>query len=130
MAPWRALTPDIPGLSEEAADIPYPTRSRWSRYWLVDPLDGTKEFIKRNDEFTVNIALIEDGVAQTSVVHAPALARTYAGAVGRGALRVRGAQREAIRHRRVPATPQILLVSKSHRNPARAARLARAPAQK
>src|SRR3546814_13042547 len=107
MAPWRALTPDIPGLSEEAADIPYPTRSRWSRYWLVDPLDGTKEFIKRNDEFTVNIALIEDGVAQTSVVHAPALARTYARSAGRGALRLRGAPHEAIRTRRGPATPPV-----------------------
>src|SRR3546814_17597602 len=71
------------------------------------------------------IALIEDGVAQTSVVHAPALARTYAGAAGRGALRVRGAQREAIRTRRVPATPPIWLVSKSHRNAALEALLAR-----
>src|SRR3546814_13459112 len=50
LAALHALTPDIPVLSEEAADIPYPTRSRWSRYWLVDPLDGTKEFIKSNDE--------------------------------------------------------------------------------
>ena len=54
------LTPEIPILSEEAADIAYPVRSQWTRYWLVDPLDGTREFIKRNGEFTVNIALIEN----------------------------------------------------------------------
>ncbi len=58
----RALTPTMPILSEEAAsDAPYPVRRSWTRFWLVDPLDGTKEFIKRNGEFTVNIALIEDG---------------------------------------------------------------------
>src|SRR3546814_9648830 len=67
-------------------------------------------------------------VCSSDLVHAPALARTYAGAAGRGALRVRGAQREAIRTRRVPATPPIWLVSKSHRNAALEALLARAPA--
>ena len=56
-----ALTPDIPILSEEAANISWEVRQHWQRYWLVDPLDGTKEFIKRNGEFTVNIALIEQG---------------------------------------------------------------------
>ena len=56
------LTPDLPVLSEESADIPWATRQHWSSYWLVDPLDGTREFVKRNGEFTVNIALIEDGV--------------------------------------------------------------------
>ena len=67
-----ALTPDIPVLSEESAQIPWATRARWSRYWLVDPLDGTREFVKRNGEFTVNVALIEQhepvlGVVQTPV---------------------------------------------------------------
>ena len=57
----KALTPEIPVLSEEDAKISFETRSSWSRYWLIDPLDGTKEFVKRNGEFTVNIALIEDG---------------------------------------------------------------------
>lgn len=129
MATLRALTPDIPVLSEEAADIPYSIRSQWSRYWLVDPLDGTKEFIKRNDEFTVNIALIEQGVAQASVVHAPALDRTYAAALGRGAARIRGGRREALHTRRVsPVTAPVYLVSKSHRNAALEAMLARAPA--
>jgi NitT/TauT family transport system ATP-binding protein len=57
----RDLTPGIPILSEESADIPYVKRAGWRRYWLVDPLDGTREFVKRNGEFTVNIALIDDG---------------------------------------------------------------------
>ena len=55
----KSLTPDIPVLSEESASIPYETRKSWQTYWLVDPLDGTREFVKRNGEFTVNIALIE-----------------------------------------------------------------------
>ena len=54
------LTPNIPILSEESASVPYETRKTWSRYWLIDPLDGTREFVKRNGEFTVNIALIEN----------------------------------------------------------------------
>ena len=66
------LTPDVPILSEESADIPWQTRKTWQTYWLVDPLDGTKEFIKKNGEFTVNVALIENGKAVWGVVHAPA----------------------------------------------------------
>ena len=65
------LTPDWPVLSEEAADIPWETRRHWGRYWLVDPLDGTREFVKRNGEFTVNIALIEAGIPTFGVVLAP-----------------------------------------------------------
>lgn len=80
-----ALTPDIPVLSEEAADIGWAVRQHWQRYWLVDPLDGTKEFIKRNGEFTVNIALIEQGEPVLGVVHAPVLAKTYYAASGLGA---------------------------------------------
>ena len=60
-AALEKLTPDIPVLSEESSELPYAVRSQWSRYWLVDPLDGTREFIKRNGEFTVNIAMIENG---------------------------------------------------------------------
>src|SRR5690625_4045835 len=56
----RALTPDIPILSEEGEQPTFAVRQAWQRYWLIDPLDGTREFIKRNDEFTVNIALVED----------------------------------------------------------------------
>ena len=56
----KKLSPDIPILSEESSKIPYEQRLKWKQYWLIDPLDGTKEFIEKNDEFTVNIALIEN----------------------------------------------------------------------
>jgi 3'(2'), 5'-bisphosphate nucleotidase len=85
-----SLTPDIPILSEEAADIAYPVRSQWARYWLVDPLDGTREFIKRNGEFTVNIALIEHGKPVMGVVYAPVLDVCYHGATDTGAFVQRG----------------------------------------
>jgi 3'(2'), 5'-bisphosphate nucleotidase len=78
-------TPDIPVLSEESAKIPFETRSNWQRYWLIDPLDGTKEFIKRNGEFTVNIALIEGDRPTLGVVYAPVLDRLYYGNDGSGA---------------------------------------------
>ncbi|MGB5639757.1 MAG: 3'(2'),5'-bisphosphate nucleotidase CysQ, partial [Sedimenticolaceae bacterium] len=64
----RELDPTVPILSEEGADIPYPIRSQWQHYWLIDPLDGTREFVKRNGEFTVNIALIENGRPVAGVV--------------------------------------------------------------
>src|SRR5438445_1388424 len=68
------LAPEIAVLSEESAhEVPWSVRHEWSRYFLVDPLDGTREFIKRNGEFTVNIALIEDHVPTLGVVYAPAL---------------------------------------------------------
>ncbi len=79
------LEPRYPILSEEAADISYAERSQWKRYWLVDPLDGTKEFLKRNGEFTVNIALIENGVPVLGVVYAPVLDVCYYAARGVGA---------------------------------------------
>lgn len=85
MQELQLLTPDIPVLSEEAADIPWTVRQQWQRYWLVDPLDGTKEFIKRNGEFTVNIALIEAGEPVLGVIHAPVLGKTYSGGFGFGA---------------------------------------------
>lgn len=79
------LTPEIPVLSEEASDIPYSQRSQWASFWLVDPLDGTKEFIKRNGEFTVNIALIENGIPILGVVYAPVLDVCYFGSIHTGA---------------------------------------------
>lgn len=78
---------DLPVLSEESTLVPWPERRAWTRYWLVDPLDGTKEFLNRNGEFTVNIALIDDGRPVLGVVHAPALKRTYYAAQGVGAFR-------------------------------------------
>lgn len=81
------LTPDIPVMSEESSGIDYDTRRHWERFWLVDPLDGTKEFIKRNGEFTVNIALIEGQRPVLGVVHVPVTQTTYFAAVGEGAWR-------------------------------------------
>lgn len=73
------LDPQTPILSEEGRAIGFDERSKWQRFWLVDPLDGTKEFIKKNDEFTVNIALIEQGFPVIGVVYAPALDTLYVG---------------------------------------------------
>jgi len=72
----------IPVLSEEGRDISYDERKEWKRFWLVDPLDGTKEFIKRNGQFTVNIALIEDGVPLLGVIYIPATKAFYFGQKG------------------------------------------------
>jgi len=71
------LTPDIPVISEEAETESYEIRKEWNRFWLVDPLDGTKEFIKRNGEFTVNIALIEDGHPVLGVIQVPCSGTIY-----------------------------------------------------
>ena len=73
------ITPDIPVLSEESANEELQNRMSWDRYWLIDPLDGTKEFIKKNGEFTVNIALIESHAPSFGVVYAPALDIIYYG---------------------------------------------------
>jgi 3'(2'), 5'-bisphosphate nucleotidase len=78
----------LPILSEESAEISWQERSTWNTYWLVDPLDGTKEFIKKNGEFTVNIALIKDGVPIFGVVYAPVLEQTYVGVLGQGAYKI------------------------------------------
>src|SRR3546814_3675476 len=78
----NTLTPDIPVVAEEAMAAGEEPVIEGNRFWLVDPLDGTKEFLNRNGEFTVNIALIEDGQPDACVVHAPALALTWAGVGG------------------------------------------------
>ena len=79
---------DLPILSEEGKSIPYAERKGWARFWMVDPLDGTKEFIKRNGEFTVNIALIEDGRATQGVIYVPVMDVMYVGVVGQGAWKI------------------------------------------
>ena len=89
----QRLTPDIPLVSEESALSPYATRRQWREYWLIDPLDGTREFISRTDEFTVNIALIRDGVPVLGVVHAPVLSTTWGGLTGSGAWKQKADQR-------------------------------------
>lgn len=117
-AALEQLTPDIPVLSEESSEIDFETRSGWSRYWLVDPLDGTKEFVNRNGEFTVNIAFIVDHEPVLGVVHVPVTGVTYAGIAGTGATRWSqgGAAREI--GIRVPcADPVVVVGSRSHANP-------------
>jgi 3'(2'), 5'-bisphosphate nucleotidase len=114
----RSLDPDLPLLSEESAEIPYSERAGWGSYWLVDPLDGTKEFINRNGEFTVNIALVEDHAPVAGVVHVPVRGSTYAGAAGCGAWRRDGeGPAQAIGTRRPPADTPVVVGSRSHANP-------------
>ena len=81
----------IPILSEEGKHLPYHERRQWERFWLVDPLDGTKEFIKRNGEFTVNIALIKGTQPVMGVIYAPAFDTLYWGIKGQGAWRLEDA---------------------------------------
>lgn len=89
----EALEPTLPILSEESAEIDFDTRRQWEAYWLIDPLDGTKEFIKRNGEFTLNVALVSRGTPVFGVVHAPALPEgptTWWGSVSTGAFKRAG----------------------------------------
>ena len=83
----KQLTPDIPFLSEESEMPDYQTRSQWESYWLVDPLDGTKEFVNRNGEFTVNIALIKNHKPVAGIVYVPVTDVAYYGAEGLGAFK-------------------------------------------
>lgn len=108
-----ALTPDIPVISEEAAAAGH-IPDVASRFWLVDPLDGTKEFIKRNGEFTINVALIEQGRPVLGVVYAPALDRLFRGAEGLGAYLEEGGACRSITCRAVPAAGLTVVGSRSH----------------
>ena len=83
----KELTPHLPILTEEAKPTPYSQRKKWPRYWLIDPLDGTREFIKRNGEFTVNIALIDGDESVMGVVYAPVIGVLYYAAKGQGAFK-------------------------------------------
>jgi 3'(2'), 5'-bisphosphate nucleotidase len=87
LAGLRRIAPEIPVLSEESGQVPYATRRGWSRLWVVDPLDGTKEFVQRNGEFTVNIALVDNHRPVLGIVHAPVLERDYFACEGIGAFR-------------------------------------------
>lgn len=118
VAGLHLLTPDMPMLSEEAANIPYAERALWRRYWLVDPLDGTKEFIKRNGEFTVNIALIQDGIPILGVVYAPALDLSYYAARNHGAYLQRGNNPPVPISAKAHSafTPIKVVASRSHRD--------------
>jgi 3'(2'), 5'-bisphosphate nucleotidase len=116
VAGLSALTPDIPILSEESAAIPFEERSQWSEYWLVDPLDGTKEFIKKNGEFTVNIALIQGHKAVLGVVHVPDKDTDYFGFENGGSFsQIAGGEVQTISVTTPSQTPVRVVGSRSHR---------------
>lgn len=109
------LDPDIPVLSEESDPIPFATRRRWRRHWLVDPLDGTRQFVRHNDDFAVNIALVEGHIPVLGVIHAPVAGTTFwatkGGGAYRGVARTRSAQRLRVRVYR--GGPVRVLVSRA-----------------
>lgn len=109
--------PEIPFISEETKLTPYEVRKHWKQFWLIDPLDGTKEFIKKNGEFTVNIAFIEEGVPVVGVVHVPAQNKTYYGVKGIGSFKSDGGdQKSEIRNNSDYAEKDkvVVVASRSH----------------
>ena len=110
------LTPDVPILSEESSQAPFELRAGWPRYWLVDPLDGTKEFVKRNGEFTVNIALVEGHQPVLGVVHVPVSGTCYFAARGRGCFKLEAGEAVARTLRTRQTNPDKIVVcgSRSH----------------
>ena len=114
----------IPVLSEEGLHLPYEERKAWRRLWIVDPLDGTKEFIKKNGEFTVNIALVEDGTPIMGVIYIPVTGVLYYGIVGEGAWKITPSQfpdgsariTENLPLRGINERPFTVVASRSHMN--------------
>jgi 3'(2'), 5'-bisphosphate nucleotidase len=125
LAGLQALTPDVPVLSEESAQAPWEVRRRWHELWVVDPLDGTREFVKRNGEFTVNIALVSRHEPLLGIIAAPAREVVYWGGRDLGAFRRRGGGTEERVHTAPPANPLRVVGSRSHASAATAAYLAR-----
>ncbi|HGA2318360.1 TPA: 3'(2'),5'-bisphosphate nucleotidase CysQ [Pseudomonas putida] len=122
-----ALAPQIPVLSEEDCNIPLAERQGWSRWWLVDPLDGTKEFIAGSEEFTVNIALVENGEVVFGVVSMPTSGRCYFGGRELGAWRAEaGAEAVPIQVRNAPPADGrfTVVASRRHSSPQQEALLA------
>lgn len=118
----RALAPTgIPVLSEEGAHAPWATRRAWTRLWVVDPLDGTKEFIRRNGQFTVNIALVEAGRPRLGVVVVPATGMAYYGTEEDGAWRAAAGEEPVRLPRKEAERPFTVVASASHMSPETAA---------
>ena len=121
----RSITPDIPILSEESAAAPWAERQTWRELWVVDPLDGTREFVKRNGEFTVNIALVVDHEPKLGIVAAPAQGIIFWGVAGVGAFsRHYGGEASGIQTT-PPQRPLRVVGSRSHPSPQTAAYLTR-----
>ena len=106
----------IPIMSEESVQLPYNQRRDWVRYWCLDPLDGTKEFIKRNDQFTINLALIENGTPSIGLIHLPATGQTYWAVRGQGAFEDDGLSSAPIRANK-KSIDWVAIGSNSHGNP-------------
>lgn len=126
LAGLQRIAPEIPVLSEESAQAPYSARKSWGQLWVVDPLDGTKEFVQRNGEFTVNIALVDHQRPVLGIVHAPVLERSYYACEGVGAFRSDAqAVGRPIRVARRGTGPLRVVGSRSHRGSSLDAFLAR-----
>lgn len=111
------LTPGIPILSEEGRDIPWETRRNWEELWLVDPLDGTREFVKKNGDFTINLALIQGHEAVLGLVAIPVTGDIYVGIRGQGAYRLdRNGERTPVQTRRPAREVPVVIGSRSHSN--------------
>jgi 3'(2'), 5'-bisphosphate nucleotidase len=110
----QALTPDIPILSEESPGITYRERQHWSEFWLVDPLDGTREFVQRNGEFTVNIALVRQHQPVLGVVHVPVQHLTYWAAEQLGAFKTAAGHTVTLQASRALTLPMKVVASRSH----------------
>jgi 3'(2'), 5'-bisphosphate nucleotidase len=115
VAGLKQLTPDIPIISEEDGLPTFEERRQWQRYWLIDPLDGTKEFVNRNGEFTVNIALIDSHRPVFGVVYVPVQDKTYLGCEGHGAELRESGSVTPIRVADASSTPVRIVGSRSHR---------------
>jgi 3'(2'), 5'-bisphosphate nucleotidase len=115
---FARLTPNLPLLSEEDQRLDFADRKSWSWYWLVDPLDGTREFIKRNGEFTVNIALVQYHRPVLGVIHVPVARLSYFACLGEGAYRQRpAADAKRITTRKTPVERPMVVGSRSHGSP-------------
>ena len=122
------LHPSLPVLSEESEAADYSARQEWTSFWSVDPLDGTKEFLKQSGEFTVNIALIQHGEPVMGIVHSPVLQVSYWAERGRGAFRQQqGEPPQQIKVRKADRSRLNLVASRDHAGPEVAALLARFP---
>jgi 3'(2'), 5'-bisphosphate nucleotidase len=127
IAGLKRLSPEVPVLSEEAEAVPFAERSRWDWLWVVDPLDGTREFVQRNGEFTVNVALVHGHRPVLGIVHAPALETDYYACEGYGAFKVgRDGIARPIRVTTPAARPLRIVGSRSHRGDSLDGFLARA----
>lgn len=114
----RARYPEIPVLSEEGKEVPFKVRQGWDRFWLVDPLDGTKEFIKRNGEFTINIALVENQAPVAGMIYIPVTGRLFMADVREGCWEISNGRQRTLRVGQVaPEGPVRVVRSRSHPTP-------------